>query len=382
MTAVTRLAGGSIATPEGTLDQVDVLVAEGRIIDLVAPDARVDIADGVIDVTDRIVAPGLIDMQINGGWGGDFTGNPCSISEVAARLPSTGVTAFMPTIVTSSPAQRQAAFEALADLETGPDAASALGLHFEGPIISPNRPGAHNPKYIGVPSPAEIDTWTRRRGVAIITLAPEVSGATELISRLADQGIVVSAGHTECSAVEFATARAAGVSMVTHLFNAMAPFSHREPGPIGATLADESVFVSIICDGIHIDPVAVRMAYRALGPARTILVSDAVAALGLTDGTVLLGDLNVTVSERGVRTSDDVLAGSNLALDQAIRNLVRFTGCSPAQAIRAATTNPAQVLGLTDRGRVQVGCVADLVVFDRNLELELTIIGGHTTWKS
>lgn len=382
MTAVTRLAGGSIATPEGTLDRVDVLIANGRIVDLVAPDAGADIADRAIDVTDRIVAPGLIDIQINGGWGGDFTGNPGSIREVAARLPSTGVTAFVPTIVTSSPAQREAAIEALAALETRPDAALALGLHFEGPIISPNRPGAHNPKYIGVPSAIEIDTWTRRRGVAIVTLAPEVSGATELTGRLADQGIVVSAGHTECSAGEFAAARAAGVSMVTHLFNAMAPFSHREPGPIGATLADDSVHAGIICDGIHIDPVAVRMAYRALGPARTILVSDAVAALGLADSAVQLGDLNVTVSDRGVRTSDDVLAGSNLALGQAIRNLVRFTGCSPAQAIRAATANPADVLGLTDRGRVQVGCVADIIVFDRNLKLERTIIGGHTAWKS
>ena len=205
---------------------------------------------------------------------------------------------------------------------------------------------------------------------------------TELIARLVAAGVVVSVGHTACSASEFAVARAAGATMVTHLFNAMVPFSHRQPGPIGAALADGGVYAGLICDGIHADPVAVQMAWRALGPDHTILVTDAVAALGLGAGTVRLGRHTLTISDRGVRNTAGVLAGSNLSLDQAVRNLVKFSGCSPAQAIRAASANPAALLGLEDRGRIEVGAVADLVVFSQDLKVERTIIGGHTAWKS
>ena len=214
----------------------------------------------------------------------------------------------------------------------------------------------------------------------MVTLAPELPGALQLIERLATDGVTVSAGHTDCTTGEFANGRAAGVTMVTHLFNAMTPFSHRQPGPIGATLADAGVFAGIICDGIHADPVAVAMAWRALGPDRTILVTDAVAALGMPAGTLTLGEFTVTVSDRGVRTADDVLAGSNLSLDQAIRNLVEFTGCSPAEAIGAATKNPAELLGLTDRGRIEVGAIADLVVLDLDLHPVRTLLAGRQAW--
>ena len=238
------------------------------------------------------------------------------------------------------------------------------------------------PAIIGMPPAAELDTWTRANGIAVVTLAPEVPGAIDLTRRLTEAGIVVSAGHTICTTAEFADARQAGASMVTHLFNAMAPFSHRSPGAIGATLADRDVRAGLICDGIHVDPVAVRMAWRSLGAAHIILVTDAVAALGLDNATVELGGITVAVSERGVRTADDVLAGSNLALDQAIRNLVAFTGCTYGEAIRSATTTPAEALGLTDRGRIEVGARADITIFDEHLHVERTLIEGHTAWKS
>lgn len=379
---ITELTGGSVVTDAGTLVPFDVVIRGGRITELRSPDRRRSPGADSLDVTGKIVAPGLVDVQINGGWGHDFTGDPTTIGDVARWLPSTGVTAFVPTIVTSSATRRTAALEALARLEQSDDRASALGIHFEGPIISPECQGAHDPERIGFPPPAELDRWNRERGLAIVTIAPEVPGAIELIAELVARGVVVSIGHTACSVAEFAEARTAGASMVTHLFNAMAPFTHRRPGPIGAALADDDVYAGIICDGIHADPVAVRLAWKALGPDHLILVSDAVAALGLGFGTVRLGDFEVTISERGVRTGGDVLAGSNLPLDQAVRNLVEFTGCSPARAIRAASANPADLLGLDDRGRIGVGAIADLVVFDQDLHVERTIIEGHTAWKS
>lgn len=382
MTANTRLHGGTVAAPDGTLDRLDVLIADGKIAGLIPAEVATDGTAEVIDVSGHLVAPGLIDLQINGGWGHDFTGDPRSIGEVAQHLPSTGVTSFLPTIVTSSRARREAATEALAALTPNTGAATVIGLHFEGPMISPERPGAHDTREIGKPSNDELRSWTREGGISMVTIAPEIDGALDVIRQLRAAGVVVSAGHTGCSAAEFAAARSAGASMVTHLFNAMAPFSHRDPGPVGATLADAGVHAGIICDGIHVDPIAVRMACRALGLDRVILVTDAVAALGLEHGTSRVGDATVTVSERGVRMDNDVLAGSNLSLDQAIRNLVSFTGCSPAQAIRAATRNPADLLGIADRGRLQVGRIADLVVFDEGLHPQRTIIGGHSVWKS
>jgi N-acetylglucosamine-6-phosphate deacetylase len=254
-------------------------------------------------------------------------------------------------------------------------------VHFEGPIISSARAGAHAPEFIDVPT-VEAGSWTRGHGVAMVTLAPEVDGAIDVIDVLTAHGVVVAIGHTDCTAAQFATARSHGASMVTHLFNAMAPFSHRAPGPIGAVLADDAVLAGLICDGIHVDPVAVAMAWRSLGPRRTVLVTDAVAALGVDASTARLGDLDVTIGPDGVRTAAGVLAGSNLSLDQAVRNLIEFTGCDVTDAIATVTTSPAGLLSLTDRGAIEPGRRADIVVLDTDLCVTRTIIEGHTAWKS
>ena len=215
----------------------------------------------------------------------------------------------------------------------------------------------------------------------MVTVAPECDGADDLIHALAASGVVVSAGHSQCSATEFAAARDAGVGMVTHLFNAMGPFSHRDPGLVGSALAGD-VYAGLICDGIHVDPLAVVVAWRALGAARLILVTDAMAALGLEASETRLGDVAVFIDETGVRTADGVLAGSNLTLDKAVRNLVAFTGCSPAAAIMTVTRNPAHLLGAEDRGRIAPGGRADIVLLDESLHVVQTFVGGELTWKS
>lgn len=376
------LAGGSVALPDGSLDLLDVEIAAGRITALAPPGASTATGCDIVDATGMIVAPGFIDLQLNGGWGHDFTVDPASMREVGAMLPRTGVTAYVPTIVTSARAQRDAALAAFAALAPSPTDAVALGVHFEGPAISPARAGAHDRRHIGLPDPAESAGWSRSAGVAMVTLAPEIDGAIALTSGLTERGVVVAIGHTGCTAEQFAAARRAGARMVTHLFNAMAPFGHREPGPIGATLADDSVAAGLICDGIHVDPVAVRAAWHSLGPTRTVLVTDAIAALGVDAPEAQLGTRRVVVDERGVRTRDGVLAGSNLALDDAVRNLVRFTGCRPADALSAATSAPAAALGLHDRGRIAVGARADVVLLDADLVVRRTLVRGQTAWKS
>jgi N-acetylglucosamine-6-phosphate deacetylase len=217
--------------------------------------------------------------------------------------------------------------------------------------------------------------------VALVTLAPELDRARSVIERLVASGVVVAAGHTAMSPSEFAAARSAGATYVTHLFNAMAPFGHRSPGPIGAVLADPTVTVGVICDGIHVDPVAVALAWRSLGPHRMSLVSDASPALGAPYGQFRIGGHEVTHDETGVRTVDGVLAGSALELDRAVRNLVAYTGCPLADALATVTTTPADLLGLTDHGRIRPGARADLTIVDQSGNLHRTVIAGSTAWE-
>jgi N-acetylglucosamine-6-phosphate deacetylase len=244
-------------------------------------------------------------------------------------------------------------------------------------MISRQHLGAHVPTHVAELDAIEVDEWIASKAVSLVTLAPELPGALDTIARLTGGGIVVSGGHTAMSPANLAAARSVGLSYATHLFNAMAPFSHRDPGPIGAVLADDTLVAGIICDGIHVDPVAVRMAWHALGPTRMSLVSDASPALGMPYGRMQLAGFEIIHDESGVRTVDGVLAGSALALDQAVRNLIEFTGCDLGDAIATGTTTPAALLGLTDRGRIDVGQRADRTILDHDANLVATIVAGR-----
>ncbi len=370
---MTRLAGGRIIGTERTAS----ITTQGELVTSLDAHPTDDPGQQEIDVSGLTVAPGLIDIQINGAHGWDFTSDPESIWLVGARLPEQGVSAFLPTIITSPPAAIDAARAALSARPANYRGAEPLGLHLEGPMLSPQRPGIHDPDLMRLPSLDLVKGWTPDGGVAIVTMAPELVGSQAVIKALTDAGVVVSAGHSAATLGEAEAGFEWGASAVTHLFNAMEPFDHRAPGLIGAVVRHKTAIAGIIADGLHSNPAVVLAAWKWLGPARLALVTDAMAATGLGDGDYQLGSVEVTVNQGKVTNSNGRLAGSTLTLDQAVRNLVDFARCSPAEAVAAASSVPAGLLGRRERGNLAVGHRADLVVFDDVMGVVATMVGGH-----
>jgi len=339
-----------------------------------------------LDASGLILAPGFIDIQINGAFGCDFTTQPSSIWEAAEQLPRYGITAFLPTLITS-PLEQVAAARQI--LHQGPPpgftGAVPLGLHVEGPFLNPARRGAHNSAYMRPPLVEDVEGWSPEAGVRLVTLAPELPGALEVIRTLADRGVVVSAGHSQASVEEAQRAFEAGITCGTHLFNAMPPIEQRKPGLAGALLAyspapgGHEVLCGMICDGVHLHPATVSLAWKALGAQRTILVTDAIAALGMPAGRYHLGDQEVIIDEVSSRLADGGLAGSILSTDKAIRNLLAITGCSLEEALQTVTYNPARLLGLENLGRGQIlpGALADLVLLTPDYHVVATMVQGR-----
>lgn len=333
--------------------------------------------DEVIDAQEMIVAPGFIDIQINGGFGHDFTQDPTTIWAVGQRLPELGVTSFVPTVVTSPLEVYDLALDVVQNRKPpGYSGADVVGLHFEGPWISPAMHGAHNAGHIVDPSPETARRWAESGNVSIVTLAPERDRAADVGDILASNGIVVSVGHTAADYGTASSAFGSYATLTTHLFNQMTPMSHREPGVVGAALLSNKPCILIV-DGLHISEPIVEMAWRLLGEERFVLVTDAMAALGLGHGTYPLGDGPITVGDDGPRTADGRLAGSVVTLPEAVANFHRATSASVSQSLLGATANPARVLGLDDRGTLEVGNRADLVVFDEHLRVSFTLVGGQ-----
>ncbi|MGI9586031.1 MAG: N-acetylglucosamine-6-phosphate deacetylase, partial [Acidimicrobiia bacterium] len=292
-----------------------------------------------IDATGLTVVPGFIDIQVNGAFGMDFTHDPDTIWEVGRRLPETGVTSFCPTIITSPHHRIVAAQHALAMRPDGYVGAEPIGLHIEGPHISESRRGTHPVEHLVPPADSMIETDQ----VAIVTLAPELPGAIDLITSLVHRGVVVSIGHSAATANEARAALDAGATLGTHLFNAMPPITAREPGIAGVLLADKRAFFGVIVDGVHHDPAAVSLAWRA-APERFVLVTDSMAAAAMPDGEYRIGEVDVTVAERAVRNSEGNLAGSVSTMDHGLAVLMEACDVGLGDAIAAATFNPSEAI--------------------------------------
>lgn len=375
----------TIFTPDQHFEDGAVLIERNRIIEVGSTKAVVCPPDArIIDASDLLLVPGFIDLQINGGFGYDFTTNPTAIWPVAAGLPGYGVTSFLPTIITSPLERITAAQEVLAQGSPGNcSGAIPLGLHVEGPFLNPLKKGAHNANHLCLPNLEAVASWSPEQGVSLVTLAPELPGALAVIAALAERGVVVGAGHSMATYAQAQAAIEAGITYGTHLFNTMPPLQHREPGLPGALLTNPALSVGLIPDGVHVHPAVIELIWAIKGGKRLNLVTDAMAALGMPPGCYHLGDQTVIVTENEARLVDGTLAGSIVSMDAALRNLITFTGCSLAEALPTVTTIPASLLGLSDqRGQIAAGLLADVILLTPDLQVVTTIVEGQVVYST
>jgi N-acetylglucosamine-6-phosphate deacetylase len=356
------------------------LGVRAALVDGLLVPGDVELADGLIagyglpSSNGRgIASPGFVDLQVNGFGGVDFLDADAEgYGRAGEALLETGVTAYLPTLITAPEERLVAALGEIAEAESG--GPRILGAHVEGPFLSPRRLGTHPPSARRDPDPALLERLLAAGPVRLYTLAPELPGALDLVDLLVERGITVSAGHTDATAEEANAAFDRGVRTVTHLFNAMRPFTHRDPGVAGTALARPDVTVQIILDGAHLAPDTVRLVWGAAA-GRLALVTDAVAGAGVSEGSYRLGDVPVEVRDGVVRRDDGVLAGSVLSMIEAVRNL-HTLGVPLEAALDAATAVPGRVIG-ADAGRIEIGARADLVVLSEELEIERVLVGGE-----
>jgi N-acetylglucosamine-6-phosphate deacetylase len=330
-----------------------------------------------------IVSPGLVDLQCNGAFGLEVGADADGLRALASRLPATGVTTFLPTVVSASAAHYRAVAIAFAAARTAPGAHLA-GLHLEGPLLSPARGGAHDGRAIVVAEATLDDVLDELLGVGglrLMTLAPERTGALDRIRRLVEAGVTVALGHTDATFEQMEAGIDAGATLVTHIFNAMSGFHHRRPGALGAALTDDRVAVGLIADGLHTHPAALKLALRAKGPDRIVLVTDAVAAAGAPPGAYQLGGIPIVSDGESARLGDGTLAGSTLTMDRAVRAMIGLGGARIEDALAMASTVPAGRVGLEDRGTLAVGQRADLTLWSAKLEVAATIVGGEIVFR-
>jgi N-acetylglucosamine-6-phosphate deacetylase len=342
----------------------DVEIADGRI-------ARYGLAAAN---GKGIASPGFVDLQVNGFGGVDFLeADAAGYRDAGEALLTTGVTGFLPTFITAPEEQLVAALaEIPASADGGP---RILGAHLEGPFLAAKRLGTHPTSARRDPDASLLERLLVAGPVRVVTLAPELPGADRLIDLLLRNGVTVSCGHTDATAEEANAAFDQGVHTVTHLFNAMRPFSHRDPGIAGAALARGDVVIQLILDGIHLARDTAKLVWRSAA-GRVALVTDAMAGAGTGDGSYSLGGLEVEIRDGVARGPDGVLAGSALTMIEAVRNL-HALGVALPEALHAGSTVPARVIGQTDSGRIAAGKRADIVVLDDNLEIDRVLVGGE-----
>ncbi len=381
----TTLTAKCLWNGSNLVENPEITIEEGRIASIASrgpSDAR-----GELDLPQATLAPAFVDVHIHGAAGHDvMEATPEALQAVGSFLATRGTGSYLATTVTAPLDTTLRALEGLTRLIAKPEllktakaSAKPVGIHLEGPFLSPKKCGVQPVEHMLAPDIRVFDRlFEAAEGrVRLMTLAPEMPGAVELTRHATGRGVRVSLGHSNATAAETRAAIEAGATSATHTFNAMRPLDHREPGILGVVLTTGSVYAELICDGIHTAPELVRLWFSAKGPERGILVTDAMSATGMPDGEYTLGGFQVHVAD-GRAMARGVLAGSVLTLDRALTNFVEFTGAPIEQALRLLTTNPAAMTGLGNgAGQVAVGGPADLVAVDAAGRLVASIQGGR-----
>ncbi|HEV2420638.1 MAG TPA: N-acetylglucosamine-6-phosphate deacetylase [Candidatus Acidoferrales bacterium] len=377
--SITIIHAARAFTPLEEISDAAVVFDDGRIVS-VGPRAGVTVPAGAREISarDATVAPGFVDVHVHGAGGHDvMSSTPEALTTIAGTVARRGTTSLVATTVTAPPDETRRCLEGISRFILSPAnrnadvSAEILGIHLEGPFISPMRRGVHPAGAIANPSVTLLDRYLDAAGgtVKILTLAPEIPGALDLVERGYAKGLVVALGHTDATYQQAHTAIFRGARHAVHVFNAMRPFSHRETGVLGAVLTDPSVTAEVIADGVHVDDPAIRLLLAAKGTDLVLLVSDGTAATGMRDGSYRLGTFDVTVSDGICRNREGKLAGSTLTLDRAVQHMVRL-GVPVIEAIRMATYNPARRIGMEARkGTVAPGADADLVLLTPELKI-------------
>lgn len=362
--------------PEGTI------LFEGGAIRDVVPDGSLLDADEVHEHPDSLLVPGFVDAQVNGFFGVDVASEPGRLSELSEKLLSTGTTSYLPTVISSPESLYEEVLPELAAAANSGSGAEVLGVHLEGPFLNLEKRGAHAAAYV-VPPDAEMLGHILDLGpVRMLTVAPEVEGAGDVVELAVRRGVAVTAGHSNAPFEVAYEAFDAWVSGVTHLFNAMSPLHHREPGLPGAAFAHPRVVCGLIADGLHVHPEMVGLAFRMLGPDRVCLVTDAIAAAGMGDGEYRLATRTVYMDGSVPRLATGAIAGSILTMNEAFRNALAFTGCTVPEAARMASTTPARLIGEGRRkGRISPGYDADVTVLAPDLSVEAVWRRGELAYE-
>jgi N-acetylglucosamine-6-phosphate deacetylase len=387
------LSAHRLYTPQQEIPDPLLFIEDG-LISAVTSRAQTEIPSNatVLDLTKdfagAILAPGFVDIHMHGGAGLDvMRASPSELPHLNNFLTTHGATGYFPTTVAAPLDQTCAALERLADaIEAAPDSSNGnalqarpLGIHLEGPFLSHKRRGVHPPEYLVAPTLEVFEGfWQAARGqVRMMTIAPELPGALEVIAEAARRKVCVSIGHSDAVLEAARAGVQAGARHATHTFNAMRPLDHRDPGILAEVLTDSRLTADIIADGIHVAPEVVQLFLHAKSVERAVLITDATAAAGMPDGTYQLGPIQVEVKD-GKCTMDGKLAGSVLTMDRAVRNVTKFAGWSLQDAVRAATLNPARAVGLTQHGQIVAGAEANFVVLSPDGEVRKTMVRGRS----
>ena len=383
------IINGTIITPFYLVSGKAIIVEKGKIKEIVNKEelstATLTGAE-VIEGKDKYIVSGYIDIHVHGGGGSDvMDGDYEAINQIAIAHSHFGTTSFLPTTMTMSKDKIIRSLRSICEaVKKGTAGAEILGIHMEGPYINPEKKGAQKEDDIKKISIEEFLEFNQASGnlIRLVTIAPEMPGAIGLIKYLYKQGIIASVGHSNATYVQTQAGIQVGLSHVTHIFNAMRGLRHREPGVVGAALTSPELTVEVIADGIHIHPIVLKILTKIKEGEKVVLITDAMRAAGLKEGTYDLGGQEVIVAKGQARLKDETLAGSVLTMDKAVKNMVSKVGISLPKAIQMASFNPAKSIGIDNKkGSLEPGKDADIVILNKKLEVELTMVAGKVVYR-